>query len=179
VYPEVDMGHIDETFKEPRLLYWNRGDGQFFDMSSPSGQAISANHSSRGLAVGDLDNDGEEEIVIDNLGEAPSWLKNFGPRLWNSILIRLVTPTGREAIGARVTLTSDGHRQVDEIHSCGSFMSQNDTRLHFGLGKGKVADLSIRWVDGKTEKIPAIDAGQVVTIQEGKGIIQKKHCTSL
>ena len=176
VYPEVETAHTGEKFKQPRLLYWNRGDRQFFDLSSQGGPGISDVHASRGLAVGDLDNDGELEIVIVNMAEVPSLLKNFGPPVGNSLLIRLVT-SGRDAIGARVTLTANGRKQIDEVRSGGSFISQSDFRLHFGLGSAKSADLSVRWQDGKVENVPGVAAGQVVTIEEGKGIVRKQAYT--
>jgi hypothetical protein len=178
VYPEVDTGHSAEHFKQGRLLYWNRGEGQFFDLSSQAGSGIAAAHASRGLAVGDLDNDGNEEIVIVNMGEAPSLLKNLAPFTGNSILIRLLTAYNRDAIGARITLTANGQKQMDEVRSGGSYISQNDFRLHFGLGKEASANLSIRWLDGKIENFNGVAAGQIVTIQEGKGITRKQPYTA-
>jgi len=177
VYPEVDSGHTGEKFKQKRLVYWNRGDGQFFDLSPQAGSGIAAEHSSRGLAIGDLNNDGNEEIVIVNMGEAPSLLRNFAPLTGHSILIRAVTSTNRDAIGARVTVTANGQKQMDEVRSGGSYISQSDFRLHFGLGKATSADLSIRWLDGKIEAFSGVAAGQVVTIQEGKGIVRKQLYT--
>jgi len=179
VYPEVDNAHSGEKFRQPRYLYWNGGEGQFFDMSSLSGPGIAAEHSSRGLAVGDLDNDGEMEIVIVNMDEPPSLLKNVGPHLGSSLLVRALTATGRDAVGARVTLSVGEHRQVDEVRSGGSFISQNDFRLHFGLGKAKTADLSVRWLDGQNEKISGVAAGHIVTIQEGKGIVATRPFTAV
>lgn len=177
VYPEVDTGHTGEKFKQGRLLYWNRGDGQFFDLSPQAGSGIAAAHSSRGLAVGDLNNDGSEEIVIVNMGEAPSLLKNLAPVAGNSILVRLLTATNRDAIGARATVTAGGQTQIDEVRSGGSYISQSDFRLHFGLGKATSANLSVRWLDGKTESFTSVAAGQIVTIQEGKGIVKKQPYT--
>jgi hypothetical protein len=174
VYPEVDDAHTGERFKQRRLLYWNRGDGQFFDLSASAGPGIAAEHSSRGLAVGDLDNDGDLEIVIVNLNESPTLLKNFAPRTGNSLLVRAVAPWGSDAIGARVTLTSGGRKQIDEVRSGGSFISQSDFRLHFGLGTAASADISIRWPDGKIENAAGIAANQMVTIEEGKGLIRKQ-----
>jgi enediyne biosynthesis protein E4 len=173
VYPEVDQGRTAEHYKQPRLLYWNRGDGQFFDLSHQAGPAISDVHSSRGLAVGDLDNNGKQEVVLVNMGEGPSLLKNFAPVAGNSILIRAVTAK-RDAIGARITVTTSGHKQVDEVRSGGSFISQNDFRLHFGVGKANAADISIRWQDGKVESYAGVAANQVITIEEGKGIVSKR-----
>lgn len=172
VYPEVDTGHTAEKYKQPRLLYWNRSDGQYFDLSSEGGPGIAAPHSSRGLAVGDLDNDGSEEIVIVNMNEAPSLLKNLSSHIGNSLVVRAMF-SGRDAVGARITLTANGRKQIDEVRSGGSFISQNDFRLHFGLGSAKTADIAIRWQDGKVENFPGIAAGQIVTIEEGKGITRK------
>jgi enediyne biosynthesis protein E4 len=174
VYPEVDTGHTGEKFKQGRLLYWNRGDGQFFDLSSQAGSGITAAHASRGLAVGDLDNDGSEEIVIVNMGEAPSLLKNVALPLGHSILIRALTATSRDAIGARVTVNANGQTQMDEVRSGGSYISQSDFRLHFGLGKAASANVSIHWLDGKSENFGNVAAEQIVTIQEGRGIVRKQ-----
>jgi len=169
----VDAARTSEKFKQPRLLYWNRSDGQFFDLTSQGGTGILQPHSSRGLAVGDLDNDGQEEIVIMNMGEAPSLLQNSAPTAGNSLLIRALT-ANRDAIGARITVTSGGRKQIDEVRSGGSFISQNDFRLHFGIGKASTADISIRWQDGKTETFAGVAAGQIVSIEEGKGITGKQ-----
>ena len=173
VYPEVDTGHNGESFKQKRLLYWNRGDGQFYDISSQAGSGITALHASRGLAVGDFNNDGNEEIVIVNMGEPPSLLRNTAP-IGNSLLIRVLTDTNRDAIGARVTVTAGSMKQVDEVRSGGSYISQNDFRLHFGLGKATAADITVNWLDGKSETFTKVQSGLVVTIQEGKGIVRKQ-----
>jgi hypothetical protein len=127
--------------------------------------------------VGDLDNDGKEEIVVVNMGEAPSLLKNFAPVAGNSLLVRAVTAK-RDAIGARVTVTASGRKRVDEVRSGGSFISQNDFRLHFGLGKATTADISSRWQDGKVESFPSVNANKVVTIEEGKGLIRQQPYTA-
>jgi hypothetical protein len=148
------------------------------DPGQRAGSGITAAHSSRGLAVGDLDNDGNDEIVIINMGEAPTLLKNLAPQTGHSILIRALTSTNRDAIGARITVTAGGQKQIDEIRSGGSYISQSDFRLHFGLGKAVSANLSIQWLDGKTENFPAVAAGEIVTIQEGKGIVKKQPFTS-
>jgi hypothetical protein len=177
VYPEVDEASTGEKFKQPRLLYWNRGDGQFFDLSSQGGPGIVAPHSSRGLAIGDLDNDGEVEIVIVNMGESPSLLKNVGPRNGNSLIVRALT-SGRDAVGARITLTAGGRKQIDEVRSGGSFISQNDFRVHFGVGKAITADISIRWPDGKIEAFAGVGANQIVIVEQGKGITRKQPFTS-
>lgn len=172
VYPFVEQYHLGEEFKQPRQLFWNRGDGQFFDMSSNGGPGITAKHSSRGIAVGDLDNDGSEEIVVVNLFEPPSLLKNFGPK-GNALLVRAVTASGRDAVGARLTLAAGGRKQVDEVRSGGFHISQGDFRVHFGLGHATKADLTIRWPQGKVETVTSVDANQWIVVREGKGIVER------
>jgi hypothetical protein len=97
----------------------------------------------------------------------------MAPATGNALLVRALT-SGRDAIGARVTLTAGERKQVDEVRSGGSFISQSDFRIHFGLGKSKVADLSVRWPDGKSETVSGVAAGQIVTIEEGKGVVRKQ-----
>jgi enediyne biosynthesis protein E4 len=171
VYPEVDTSKTGETYHQSRLVYWNRRDSQFYDMSDHSGSGIQDAHASRGLAIGDLDNDGQLEAVVVNLHEPPSLLKNISTSGYgNSLTMRLVTGN-RDAIGARVTLETDELRQIDEVRSGGSFMSQSDFRIHFGMGKATQASALIRWQDGKVERVPSLKAGQLVTIKEGRGVI--------
>jgi enediyne biosynthesis protein E4 len=170
VYPEVDTAQTHEKFRQQRLVYWNRRDGQFFDMSDHAGPGISARHASRGMAVGDLDNDGQLEAVVVNLGEPPSLLKNTVKEPGNALLVRLMTGE-RDAIGARATVQSGGMKQIGEVRSGGSFISQNDLRLHFGLGGGTSATVSVRWPDGKTENIAGIAGNQAITIREGRGMV--------
>ncbi|AXC09724.1 ASPIC/UnbV domain protein [Acidisarcina polymorpha] len=175
VYPFVEKYNLGEEFKQPRQLFWNRGDGQFFDVSSTGGSALTAKHSSRGIAVGDLDNDGSEEIVTVNLFEAPSLLKNFGPR-GNALLVRALTATGRDAVGARITLTVGERKEIDEVRSGGYHISQGDFRVHFGMGHAAKADLTIRWPDGpvtNVETIHGVDANQWIVVREGRGIIER------
>jgi len=172
VYPFVEKYGLGEEFRQPRLLFWNRGDGQFFDMSSTAGPGITAKHSSRGIAVGDLDNDGSEEIVIVNLFEPPSLLKNFGPR-GNALLIRALTASGRDAIGARITLTAGHRKQIDEVRSGGYHISQSDFRVHFGLGPITKVDVTIRWPQGATETLKDVAANQWIVAREGKGIVER------
>ncbi len=174
VYPFVDRYRIGEEFKQPRQLFWNRGDGQFFDMSSTGGSGITAKHSSRGIALGDLDNDGSMEIVVVNLFEAPSLLKNFGPR-GNSILVRALTRSGRDAIGARIAVSAGHHKQIDEVRSGGYHISQGDFRVEFGLGHETKADVSIRWPQGTTDNFAGVDANQWIVVREGSGIVERHH----
>ncbi len=170
VYPDIDSRGVGQTFRQPRLLYWNRRDKQFYDMSQQSGPGISARHSSRGIAVGDLDNDGRVEVVVVNMHESPSLLRNSG-ETGHSILVRALTESGRDAIGARLWVTSGGQTQIDEVRSGGYYMSQGDFRVHFGIGTETKAQLAVRWPGGKTEVFGDVAAGDWVTVQEGRGIV--------
>ena len=172
VYPFIEKYNLGEEFHQPRQLFWNRGDGQFFDMSFTSGPGITAKHSSRGIAVGDLDNDGSEEIVVVNLFEPPSLLKNFGQR-GNALLVRAVTASGRDAVGARITVTAGHRKQIDEVRSGGYHISQGDFRVHFGLGDAVKADVGIRWPQGAIETLKDVDANQWIAVREGKGIVER------
>jgi hypothetical protein len=179
VYPFVEKYNLGEEFKQPSQLFWNRGDGQFFDMSSTGGPGITAKHASRGIAVGDLDNTGAQEIVAVNLFEPPSLLKNFGPR-GNALLVRAVTASGRDAIGARLTLKVGGRKEIDEVRSGGYHISQGDFRVHFGMGHATKADLTIRWPDGpvdNVETIPNVEANQRIVVRERRGIVERHPFT--
>jgi hypothetical protein len=177
VYPEVDKAGIGESFRQQRLLYWNRRDGQFYDMSAKSGPGISARESSRGLAIGDLDNDGKQEIVIANMHRPPSLLKNQAAA-GNAILIRALTQEGRDAVGARIAISYGKDRQVDEVRSGGYHISQGDFRVHFGLHTAGTVNLTVRWPQGKTESFTDVPANHIVTIQDGKGILRKDRFVS-
>jgi hypothetical protein len=168
VYPEVEAAGIGENYRQQRLLFWNRRDKQFHDISAQAGPAIRDAQSSRGIAAGDLDNDGKLEIVIVNMRTAPSLLKNTAPQ-GNWLLLRLLTKTGRDAFGARVTVTTPDGPQVDEIRSGGFHISQGDPRVHFGLGRLTTAAISVRWPDGTTETFESAAANTIHTIRQGTG----------
>ena len=176
VYAAVDRANINERFKQSRLLYWNRRDGKFHDISSEAGPAIVEARSSRGMALGDFDNDGTLEIVVVNMHEAPSLLKNFGEK-GNSLLVSALTASGRDAIGARITVTAGGFSQTDEVRSGDHYMSQSDFRLHYGLASDTRADIQIRWPDGKKQTFEKIAANQWVIIQQGKGVVDSQEFT--
>jgi hypothetical protein len=173
VYPESDSLGTDESFRQPRLLYWNRRDGEFFSLGDKAGPGFQLKFSSRGVAIGDLDNDGSMEIVVVNMHDKPSLLKNYGER-GNALLVQALTASGRDAIGARVTVTAGGQDRIDEVRNGGYFLSQGDFRLHFGLAAETTADVAIRWPDGKTEKFSGIAANQWITLQQGKGLLRAR-----
>ena len=174
VYPQVDAYNFGETFKNPRLVYRNLGNGHFQDVSSLMGPGISERFSSRGAAFGDYDNNGCMDVLVLNMNDLPSLLRNVGGNKQNWIKIKLVgTICNRTAIGARVRVTTGKHTQMDEVQSGTSVMSQNDLRLHFGLGKVKTVDtIEVKWpTTQKIERFEQIKANQILTIREGQGIV--------
>ena len=169
VYPGVDKAGVGETFKQRRLVYWNYGQGRFHDLSDSAGPGVSEMHSSRGIAVADLDNDGTLEIVTVNMHEDPSLLKQYAPTA-NAILVDARSGSGRAAIGARIAVTAGGTGQISEVRSGGYHISQSDLRVHFGIGEASSANLSITWPDGSEENLGSVKANSVVTVRQGKGI---------
>jgi hypothetical protein len=175
VYPEIGGHEIGQTYKNPRLVYKNMGNGQFRDVSSAMGPGINQHFSSRGAAFGDYDNDGDIDALVLNLGDLPSLLRNDGGNKQNWIKIKLIgTKCNRTAIGARVRAVVGNHAQMDEVRSGSSVMSQSDLRLHFGLGKAQIVDLiEVRWpTTQKIESFPKVKANQILTIREGDGIVE-------
>jgi enediyne biosynthesis protein E4 len=142
-------------------------------VSVDAGPAITVPMNSHGVAAADFNNDGSVEIVVNNSHAPPSLLKNTAEQ-GNWILLKLVgTKTNHDAIGARVTVHADGHQQMQEVRSGGGYISQNDFRLHFGLGHARKMDLlEIRWPTGSTEKFDGVSANQIVTVKEGAGIVK-------
>jgi len=174
VYPEIDKYNFGETFKNPRLVYKNLGNRTFKDVSAEMGQGITARHSSRGAAFGDYDNDGAMDVLILNMNEPPSLLHNVGGSKQNWIKLKLIgTKCNRTAIGARARVITGKHIQMAEVQSGASVMSQNDLRLHFGLGASKTVDaIEIKWpTTQKIERFENVKPNQILTIREGDGII--------
>ena len=175
VYPEIDTHDLGGTYKSPRLVYRNLGNGKFKEVSEQMGAAINSLYSSRGCAFGDYDNDGDVDVLVLNKNDPPSLLRNDGGNKNNWVNLKLLgTVCNRTAIGARVRVVTGKHAQMDEVHSGGSVMSQSDLRLHFGLGQAKVIDLiEVKWpTTQKVEKFTNIEANQFLTIKEGAGIIR-------
>lgn len=175
VYPEIERYNLGATFKVPRIVYRNLGDGKFRDVSAQMGPGISERFSSRGCAFGDYDNDGDIDVLVLNMNDPPSLLRNDGGNKNNWIKIKLIgTKCNRTAIGARVRVVTGKHSQMDEVHSGDSVMSQSDLRLHFGLSQAKVADLiEVRWpTTQQVERFTGIRANQMLTIKEGSGIVK-------
>ena len=170
VFPEIERKKLDIHFKDRRVLYRNLRNGKFEDISEKAGPGVLDQHSSRGVAVGDIDNDGVLEVLINNQGEPPSLLKQAGKHTGNWVLIKLTgTKSNRSAIGAKVRLTAGGMIQTDEVRSGGSYISQGDLRLHFGLGEAKRIDkLESDWPSGLHEEKINLEANRVLTLTEGR-----------
>jgi hypothetical protein len=170
VFPEVEKLHIDIHYKDWAILYHNLGNGKFADVSKQSGPAFEEKHSARGAAFGDIDNDGAMEVAVNNQNEPPSLFKQSGAVAGHWILLRLIgTKSNRSGIGARVTVSSGGHLQYSEVRSGGSYLSQNDLRLHFGLGDAKVVDtIEIVWPSGAKQVLKSQAVDRVLVVTEPK-----------
>jgi hypothetical protein len=168
VFPEVDRQNIDIHSRDHAILYRNTGKGTFDDISEQAGPAFAARHSARGLAIGDIDNDGTLEILANNQNEPPSLWKQADRPAGHWLLLKLAgSRSNRSAIGARVMVSAAGRVQIDEVRSGGSYLSQNDLRLHFGLGSAARADsITVRWPSGEKTVLRDVAADRVVSIQE-------------
>ena len=170
VYPEVDSKVMGTSYREPRFLYHNLGNGKFEDLSKSSGPGLGEPRSGRGLAIGDLFNDGRLEAVINNLSDRPMLLVNIAGNQNHWLGLHLIgTLSNRDAIGARVTLRGSKRAWVDEVRSGSSFSSSNDLRLHFGLGAAPgISAIEIQWPNGQKESFPApANLDQLLDLTEG------------
>ena len=170
-FPEIEKRHPEFPAKDPRMLFRNLGQGRFEELTGQAGAVIQESHNSRGCAFGDFDNDGDLDVLIVNLNEPPSLLRNDvkGESSW--LKVKLVgTKSNRSAIGARVVVKAEDSTQTQEVQSQSSFLSCNDFRLHFGLGQTKTAEVKIRWPNGDWQALTNVTANQLVTVKEGTGI---------
>jgi hypothetical protein len=181
VYPEVDSQHLGSSYQEPRILYHNNGNGTFTDISAAAGPGISAVSSSRGLAIGDLWNDGHLSAVVSNMNAPPSLLVNDSRNAnhWVTFFMQGAFPSSsptqkyksnRDGIGARITMKAGTRRFVDEVRSGSSYISNNDVRIHFGLGAApKIDSLEVRWPSGLLERFENLAVDAIHTLKEGSG----------
>jgi hypothetical protein len=175
VYPEVERKLPQYPNKSPRAVFRNLGNRTFEELGTEAGPAVAEPHCSRGCAFGDFDNDGDVDILIVNLNEPPSLLRNDLKVKQNWIKVKLEgVKSNRSAIGARVIVRYGGKAQSQAVLSQSSFYSSNDPRLHFGLGAASSADIEIRWPNGLQEKFRNIGANQLLTLREGTGIVPSK-----
>ena len=175
VYPEIEAKYPDYPLKSPRMIFRNLGDGRFEELIEEAGPGIAARHCSRGCAFGDFDNDGDVDMVVLNLNEPPSLLRNDLKGTGHWIKIYLIgVASNRSAIGAVVIAKYSGRRQAQAVLSQSSFYSANDRRLHFGLGPAAEVDLEVHWPSGYIEHVHSGAVDRLLTLQEGHGILRSE-----
>jgi hypothetical protein len=177
VYPEVEKVIPEYKYRTQRVVYRSLGNSSFEEVSGLCGSAVLAPHASRGCAFGDFDNDGSVDVLIMNVSEPPSLLKNENRSGNHWLSVKLIgTRSNRSAIGARVTVTAGGRKQIREVLSGSSYLSQSDLRQHFGLGSAnKVEMIEVRWPNGQVEQAGPAEADQFLTIKEGLGIVKAER----
>jgi len=177
VYPEADRIGGRYSYDQQKLLYRNLGNGRFEDVSMRAGSGVLVKKASRGAAFGDLFNSGRQDVVVNNMNDSPTLLHDCATAAGGSLVVQLIgTRSNRSAIGARVTVHLAGRRLIDEVRSGGSFCSQNDLRIHVGLGGRRRADrLDVAWPSGAADAVASLDADQLVVIREGSGVIRREQ----
>ena len=176
VYPEVDGKSLGTSYREPRVAYYNLHDGTFANITAEAGPALLEPHSGRGMALGDLFNDGHQEALVSNMNEPPSLYYNTAP-VENFISLRLIgVKSNRAALGSVVTLEQGkDDKHVREVRSGDGYISQSDLRLHFGLGRASQADkIVIRWPSGLLETLSDLPANHYYVVREGFGVDKSK-----
>jgi hypothetical protein len=171
VYPEVEGKGLGTRYREPKVAYYNLRDGTFENITADGGAVLSEQHSGRGMAIGDLFNDGHEEALVNNMNEGPSLYYNSA-QVGNWVSLQLIgVKSNRAALGAAVTLEQGGDKREQEVRSGDGYISQSDLRLHFGLAQASKADrIVIRWPSGTVETLSDLPANNYYVIREGSGI---------
>jgi hypothetical protein len=180
VYPEVDGTNVDAPYAEHKYLYRNLRNGQFEDVTAQGGPGVNAAAPARGCAFGDYDNDGDIDVVVNCMNRVPQLLRCDSTTGRNWIKIRTVgTKSNRTGIGARISVTTQSSPnekpfvQIDEVRSGGSYYSQSDLRIHFGLDRAMKADaVEITWPSGVKDKLTDLPANHLYVIQEGGKILK-------
>jgi hypothetical protein len=169
VYPQVDSAKVGITYREPKLLFWNEGDGTFRDVSAEVSKSLSLPQVSRGLAVGDLFNTGRLDVVVENLTGGPMILETRPNPANHWVSFQLEgSPSNRLALNAKIWVTSGGVTQMSEVLSGSSYLSQSDVRQHFGLGSARtISEVRVRWPDGKTQIFHDLTADSFYRLREG------------
>jgi hypothetical protein len=176
VYPEVEKLTTEAGYAQRKVLYHNLQNGRFADVSDKAGEAIMQPNASRGAAVGDYDNDGDMDILINSVNGPPELLRADSSNQNNWLAIKTIgVKSNRDGIGVRIKLLTLDGSQIDEVRSGGSYYSQNDLRVHFGLGRNqRVKTIEIRWPSGQVDTLTDLAANQFVTVKEGAGIVKTK-----
>jgi enediyne biosynthesis protein E4 len=173
--PGAGLGHQLPKTESKIILLRNLNGNRFVNVSEEAGPALAQSRCSRGAACGDVFNMGRIAIAVNNLNDSPSLLRNQAPPANAWLLVKLVgTKTNRAAIGSRVVVDANGRRQIQEVRSGGSFCSQNDLRLHFGLGTAKEARVQVHWLSGAEEPLEHVPGNRLIIVQEGKGIVSQE-----
>ncbi|HID11639.1 MAG TPA: CRTAC1 family protein [Candidatus Latescibacteria bacterium] len=172
VYPQVDLYDFGTTYKERNLLFHNNGDGAFTEVTGQAGPGMQVEKVSRGAAFGDYDNDGDIDVLVLNMGDMPTLLRNEGGNRNHWIKFRTVgTRSNRDGIGARIWVTAGGLTQMREVYMGSSFLCGNDIRVHFGLGRNTKVDLvRVRWPSGLVEEFRGLKANKLYILKEGEGV---------
>ena len=175
-FPEVERTHPEFLHKSPRVFFRNLGAGKFEELLDDAGPAISEAHCSRGVAFGDFDNDGDVDILIMNMNEPPSLLRNDVKDGGHWLKVKLIgAKSNVSAIGAVVTASYGEKKQSQAVLASSGYLSCGDRRLHFGLGAITTADLEIQWPSGTRETLKALPAGNLITIKEGAGVLRRER----
>jgi len=175
VIDNIGLFRDSTSYAQRNLLLQNDGTGKFRDVGPASGPGFALKKPSRSLSAADIDNDGDLDLLIGNVGETPDLLRNDGGNKNNSLLIRTVgSKSNRDGIGARLRLTAGGKVLLREVKAGSSYLSQNDMRVHFGMGNAARAEkLEIRWPSGALDVVPDIETNQILTITEGRGVTSR------
>jgi hypothetical protein len=179
VYPEVEKLTTEAGYAQRKVFYRSLQNGRFEEFTDKVGTAVTGPSPSRGCAFGDYDNDGDLDILINPVNAVPELLRCDSTNQNNWITIKTIgVKSNRDGIGARVKCVTEDGTQIDEVRSGGSYYSQNDLRVHFGVGKSKrLKAIEIKWPSGQVETLNDVPANQFVVVKEGAGIVRAPSLT--
>jgi hypothetical protein len=171
----VEGKQLGDSYAQKTVLYRNNGNGKFEDVSSVAGPGFQIPRAARGLAVGDLDGDGQPEIVVVNMNELPSVLRNQAPPAGHSVNVELTgTKSNRSAIGAVAAVTAGGKKKIAPVLGGSSFYSQNAFALHFGLGTAeRIEKLEVRWPNGQIQSWAGLHVDRTIKAVEGRDTVEE------